>query len=126
MGMLPRFKAWNGREMSAPFDLGCYPEFTDPWPKWDGTWTFLQYLGFSDKQKTDIFEGDRIEIYDPPDMSDYTFYGLCMTEAKSEPLREDVATMSRFPVYWLKNEKKDELVLPSNTMVVGNIYEKLP
>ena len=113
-----KFRAYCHRrkEMSSIFELGEFPVWvTQARPYWDDTWEFMQYLGFQDKDKVDIFDGDVVAIFE-----EQVSGGFALPQEPKE-IRRDVATVERFPGFWLRDEK--EVVLPKNTLVLGNIYQ---
>ena len=113
-----RFMAWcpRRRELSSIFELGSYPvwETDHGQPYWgDPNWIIMQFMWLQDKAKVDIFEGAVIAVYEEQ------VAGCFLPEPKET--HRDVATMERFPGFWLRGE--EEIVMPKNTLVLGNVYQ---
>ncbi|MDV2683760.1 YopX family protein [Alkalihalophilus lindianensis] len=68
-----KFKLWNGKEMSEPFDLSQNPIYwTDLLS--EAPEAIVQYTGLNDKNGTEVYEGDIVKISDHP--FDSTTFGV--------------------------------------------------
>jgi len=89
------------------------------------TETVGQFTGLKDKNDKEIFEGDILVKVE----TDYDKWQELDYEGE-EPLKRDkidVATMDRFPNYWLENESfgydGEDLESPPYWEIIGNIHE---
>lgn len=100
--------SYNNDTDATAFWFNCTEQEVDPA-------TVGQYTGLEDKKKAEIWEGDVLEK-----TGDYS--------ATETPIgSRDVATMNRFPHYWLKHEvfgfEGEELEDPNKWEVIGNAYD---
>lgn len=88
--------------------------------------TVGQFTGLTDKNGKKIFEGDVLQKWDV----DYEKCEQLNYEYDEYPMRitkKDVATMDRFPCFWLKNEsfgyEGEDLESPNEWEVISNIHD---
>ena len=95
---------------AADGSIYLYDEDKKKWCRVDPK-TLGQYMGFSDKNDDEIFEGDIVEWY---------FFRLMRKVM-------DVATLDSLPVFWLKNEQfgyeGEDLVDPEGTVKIANVHD---
>ena len=88
--------------------------------------TVGQFTGLTDKNGKKIFEGDILQKWDV-DYDKCIELNYIYDEEPMNATKKDVATMGRFPVYWLRNEsfgyEGDDLESPNDWEIIGNIHD---
>jgi len=104
-----------------PFECASSNTYHQVFPE-----TVGQFTGLTDKNGKKIFEGDILQKWDV-DYDKCIELNYIYDEEPMNATKKDVATMGRFPVYWLRNEsfgyEGDDLESPNDWEIIGNIHD---